>query len=436
MGDGLGERLNSWKEISEYLDRNVRTLERWEKERGLPIRRVPGGRGRSVFAYTGELDRWLLSAPAEANGEIAESSPAPPSMPDAATPASRRTTVAVVAVVFVLLLTGIIAVTYVTAKSDITRLAFNEGELSALDSRGHVKWRQHFDEAVTDQQLRRGWDVLTHLDGDGTRDVVVAVQHHEDPQGHPSETLYGFSSDGRRLWTRQPSDTIGFASGAYAPPWNTVEMVPFQVNGETRIAWIQHHHTWWPSLLTILDTRGRQVSRFVNSGWLLAVNASVDGKTVVTGGVTNASDAYALAVFDSSSITGSSPEEPGSRFQCTTCGSGGPRRYFVMPRLEVNAALRNRLIRPDVAMLPGGGMSVHLVQAEAEIQSADAIYEFSSTWEPVRAQVSDTYWDWHKRLTSEGRIDHPVERCPEREGLPVRWFDPATGWHAQIVKSW
>jgi hypothetical protein len=55
-------RLNSWKEISHYLGYEVRTLERWEKEKGLPVHRVPGGKRRAIFAYPEELDAWLLSA--------------------------------------------------------------------------------------------------------------------------------------------------------------------------------------------------------------------------------------------------------------------------------------------------------------------------------------------------------------------------------------
>ena len=54
-------RLDSWKSIAQYLNRDVRTVIRWEKERGLPIRRVPGGlqHRHGVFAYAEELDRWL-----------------------------------------------------------------------------------------------------------------------------------------------------------------------------------------------------------------------------------------------------------------------------------------------------------------------------------------------------------------------------------------
>ena len=39
-----GARLDSWKAIAGHLGRDVRTVLRWEKERGLPVHRVPGGR--------------------------------------------------------------------------------------------------------------------------------------------------------------------------------------------------------------------------------------------------------------------------------------------------------------------------------------------------------------------------------------------------------
>ncbi|HEV2987266.1 MAG TPA: helix-turn-helix domain-containing protein, partial [Candidatus Angelobacter sp.] len=52
------DRLDSWKEIAAYLNRTERTVIRWEK-RGLPVRRVPGGKKQAVFAYKHELDGWL-----------------------------------------------------------------------------------------------------------------------------------------------------------------------------------------------------------------------------------------------------------------------------------------------------------------------------------------------------------------------------------------
>jgi len=54
-------RLDSWKEIADYLKRDVRTAIRWGKARGLPVHRVPGGKRQTVFAYPHEIDAWLRS---------------------------------------------------------------------------------------------------------------------------------------------------------------------------------------------------------------------------------------------------------------------------------------------------------------------------------------------------------------------------------------
>jgi hypothetical protein len=55
------ELLNSWKEISAYIGRGVRTVQRWERDFGLPVRR-PGGHVRgSVIAMRKDIDEWLAT---------------------------------------------------------------------------------------------------------------------------------------------------------------------------------------------------------------------------------------------------------------------------------------------------------------------------------------------------------------------------------------
>jgi Tol biopolymer transport system component len=54
----LGLRIDSWKEIAAYLKRDARTVQRWESVEGLPIHRHVHRQRSSVFAYSGELDRW------------------------------------------------------------------------------------------------------------------------------------------------------------------------------------------------------------------------------------------------------------------------------------------------------------------------------------------------------------------------------------------
>ena len=60
-------RIDSWKEIAAFFGRDERTVKRWEKERGLPVHRLPGERG-GVFAWSHELTLWLNST-AVAGGE-------------------------------------------------------------------------------------------------------------------------------------------------------------------------------------------------------------------------------------------------------------------------------------------------------------------------------------------------------------------------------
>ncbi len=53
-----GKRLESWKEIAAYLQRDVTTVMRWEKFEGLPARRHQHMARSSVYAYPAELDAW------------------------------------------------------------------------------------------------------------------------------------------------------------------------------------------------------------------------------------------------------------------------------------------------------------------------------------------------------------------------------------------
>jgi len=51
--------LHGWKDIANYIGRGVRSVQRYETELKLPIRRPVGKDHSSVFAFTDELDEWL-----------------------------------------------------------------------------------------------------------------------------------------------------------------------------------------------------------------------------------------------------------------------------------------------------------------------------------------------------------------------------------------
>ncbi len=76
-------RLDSWKEIALYLHRDVTTVQRWEKQEGMPVHRHLHHKRGSVYALSSELDAWrqsrklrldevqepLLEAPADLDGQ-------------------------------------------------------------------------------------------------------------------------------------------------------------------------------------------------------------------------------------------------------------------------------------------------------------------------------------------------------------------------------
>jgi hypothetical protein len=52
--------LSCWKDIARYLGKGVRTVQRWETEMGLPIRRIERATyNHPVFAIPEELDQWV-----------------------------------------------------------------------------------------------------------------------------------------------------------------------------------------------------------------------------------------------------------------------------------------------------------------------------------------------------------------------------------------
>jgi TolB-like protein len=88
-----GNRVDGWKGIADYLDRDVTTVIRWAKFHGLPVNRRPAGSPRrAVFALKSEIDAWVAghtssSFPVTENGHRAtvepQSSASVPNLPGA-----------------------------------------------------------------------------------------------------------------------------------------------------------------------------------------------------------------------------------------------------------------------------------------------------------------------------------------------------------------
>lgn len=87
---GHDGRLDSWKAIAAYLRRDVSTAIRWEKDKGLPVHRLPGGKRRAVFAFVSEIDAWLVGQSAQPGLDHVAPEPTPAAEQAVVRPPHRR----------------------------------------------------------------------------------------------------------------------------------------------------------------------------------------------------------------------------------------------------------------------------------------------------------------------------------------------------------
>ena len=52
------DRLDSWKDVAAYLQRDVSTVQRWEKREAMPVHRHVHEKQGTVYAFRLELDAW------------------------------------------------------------------------------------------------------------------------------------------------------------------------------------------------------------------------------------------------------------------------------------------------------------------------------------------------------------------------------------------
>lgn len=426
-------RLDSWKEIARHLGRDTRTAMRWEAERGLPVHRTPGAKRSVVFAYREELDAWLAQHPAW------QSEASPQAVAAAtASPAPDRVRIRWAwAGVTVAVLAGIVVFVSLTAwatHGPVKDLSIAGTELRALDAQGNILWAHAFDAVGVEAPSGR-WTLIRDLDADGERDVIAVVKTQRAPGTEVIDEMLSFSEDGRLRWKRVPDTRLRFEDGEYRPPWASEDLIAFESNGETRLAWAVRHYTWWPSMVMVLDATGAERGRFVNSGWIRTLGVSQDGKVLMASGITNAFGATFLALLDPDRVAGSSPEAPDSKYACLECGAGGPLQYFVLPRTDVSEhAVFPPLYAPVIQTFADGALQLR-VSENGEPYPPEMLYEFAPGYSLQRARFSERFWAWHRRLEGEGLLTHDQRSCPLRGSLDVRHWTAGDGWRTVSVPS-
>ncbi len=416
------QRLDSWKEIAEYLSRDVRTARRWEQERGLPVHRLPGRQRSAVFAFPEELKCWMESqADSKVSATVISEELPPTPLPPAPRPSTWRG--ALMATGLALLVWWAVVAIRTRGFAPLDHLGFDVDQISGFTRQGGLLWRHALKPgqmAVKDPAAQQFIGLM------GNRRLTLAVTEDLAPPWPGAHLRALRPTDGRQLWDWHPSDTLRFGQDAYGPPWKFSAMA-VATTAPARIAVAVHHRTWWPSTVTLLDANGQPQGEFINSGWItfLFFGSGRFAADLFAGGVSNARDGGALAILNRDAFQAHSPELPGTTFACLTCPGSGPEHYFVFPRSELNRITGQTFNTVIDVTVTAFGFEVQTSEGLA----TTAIYDFGLDFTLRRARFGERYWDWHRRLEAEGRIHHSVAECPDRFGPgPVAAWSPDRGW--------
>lgn len=415
----LGDRLDSWKSIADYLQRDLATVRRWEKSLGLPVRRVAGA-GRSVFAYSGEIDTWLQTkkaTPAEPDAPVALLAPPAP---------SRRSPVRwLVLVLAILAMNGGFMARQPEATADDLRVEATSTGVIARTSRGVEKWRHQFPATSKTIMLPGSIQVTS-----GTHPGVYFASSYRAGRTEDhveSGELTFLDLTGRQQQSFSFTDRVTFQGKSFGPPWAVSAFAVDDAANARRVAVTGHHYVWDPSIVTILDNRWQRHGTFVFAGWIEAVRWLGPDRLIIAG-FSNAQDAGIIALLDAAALDGQGPEAAGSRHFCDACGADRPLRMFAFPRTELNRVTASPFNRVVVQTMTDRIMA-RTIEMPSNGRDADAIYEFNASLDLVSATFSERYWELHRALEVEGRITHTRAQCPDRDGpRQVRMWEPASGW--------
>jgi Tol biopolymer transport system component len=239
----LDDRLDSWKEIAAYLNRDVTTVQRWEKREGMPVHRHQHDKIGSVHAVRAELDAWARSRnlpPAQENADktYLPNTPVPPPGPATRAFLARWKSLLPLAAVVAALMIG--AILWSQKTEYFWRNPINDARFQTVTD---------FDGVAQAAAVSRDGHFVAFLsDRDGEMDVWVTqvgsgkfhnLTHGSAPElVNPSVRTLGFSPDGSLVtfWVRRQQSSSDGNISIWAVPTLGGQPTPY-LDGVAEFDW-------------------------------------------------------------------------------------------------------------------------------------------------------------------------------------------------------
>jgi hypothetical protein len=441
--------LSGWGQIADYLGVSVRTAQIYEHDQHLPVRRLPGAKGR-VWALADELNDWKLRRrePASVlieNPRSTEPRPLadvavgqPPSghahlVPSPMTAAGStkpvefrqdtfaRNAVYGAALTMVLVIAAILIL--VPRSGPLADFHVRGQKVVAQDANGRELWSYTFPWVLYEQAYLAGQRPLHSwigdLHGDGKQELLIATKLYKDAD--VGNFTFCFRADGTLAWKVAAGRAVDDAGGSHmTPPYfvASIEVLRGKTTAETRIAIGSAHHLEQPYQVAFLDINGRVVGEYWHPGHLLHINkAQLDGdgrEQLLLAGVNNGDHQATLVVLDPLKVVGvvTPVEMRDRRFALLNMAPAHEKAVVLFPRSCISVGAP--YTRAKFMSVSDDRITVVVSEGPAEQQDPGFIYEFDRALHIVGVQAEGPGTiRKHEELERQGKLDHAFDLARE-----------------------
>lgn len=429
------DALKSWRAIADHFGVTIRTVQLWETERGLPVHRMPGVKGR-VYAYPHELDAWA-GKPSSGSETPAE---AKPEARNRRAPSWALLVALTAAAALALLGWGL------RPRPQPVSWIVEGPTLTITGAKGETLWRHDFPQPVFRSWLDRPkglhdlrtMPTITDLDGDGTQEVVVSYRTEPLEQG--TSELYCFEADGRLRWRFTPGREVETVQRRFAPPYDIriVLAAPASQGKRPVLIVVSNHRTSFPTQVVALSPQGKILSEYWHSGHILHVDAGDlenDGRTeLYLAAVDHATNSGEVLVLDPERFGGAATESDPA-YKLLHMAAADKVARVLLPSTQLGRQL-GAVANPLDIRVVDGKVVVSVAQAEAiipESQPPSVDFHFGPAMKLIKTEYAPTFKFALEKRVRQGRaqpydIEADLERLKEVEIVsPWRKAAPKPG---------
>lgn len=396
-----GDRLDTWKEIADYLDCDPRTCSRWEEKYGLPVHRLDAQSKSRVHAYRHELDEWLTMR-CSGRSKIGSGTPA-------------RSRFLLWGLPILIATAALIVWIKIHPRpGPPVDFAIEGSRLEILDAQGRHLWayetgrvnlygKEYYRRLFQDKCFEEKTTglpnlIIRDLDGDDRPEILFAVSTRNNLN---SGILHCFDQRGRQLWTVNTQRTVQYSddlitSYAYFKGFNTCDP---NGDGRLEVVVVSAQTQFFPTRLQVFNHAGDPLGEYWNSGRIvdfIACDLDGDGhQEILICGINNEYRQAFLAALDIRDLSGGSPQMH-EDYIGQGIGPGSHLRYALFPRNDVNR-VRNK---HDFAFR----VDVHSNRRLTVLLASGSIYELDFDFQVRSVNFTSAYDAARSRLKQEGLI--------------------------------